>query len=76
MFSQRNRRVQPRGLYTYINTALSEHYQATLQSDSKFRLRQTKPQPVPEDFTHIPYNLTFRGPCIVIYSYNKTNVMH
>jgi hypothetical protein len=24
---------------------------------------------------HIP-NLTFRGPCIVIYSYNKTNEMH
>jgi len=21
-------------------------------------------------------NLTFRGPCIVIYSYNKTNEMH
>jgi len=21
-------------------------------------------------------NLTFRGPCIVIYSYNKTNKMH
>ena len=23
-----------------------------------------------------PSNLTFRGPCIVIYSYNKTNEMH
>jgi hypothetical protein len=23
-----------------------------------------------------PINLTFRGPCIVIYSYNKTNEMH
>jgi len=21
-------------------------------------------------------NLTFRGPCIIIYSYNKTNEMH
>jgi hypothetical protein len=26
----------------------------------------------PEDELH----LTFRGPCIVIYSYNKTNEMH
>jgi hypothetical protein len=25
---------------------------------------------------NLPRNLTFRGPCIVIYSYNKTNEMH
>jgi hypothetical protein len=25
---------------------------------------------------HSLVNLTFRGPCIVIYSYNKTNEMH
>jgi len=28
------------------------------------------------DITHALLNLTFRGPCIVIYSYNKTNEMH
>jgi len=25
---------------------------------------------------YIELNLTLRGPCIVIYSYNKTNEMH
>jgi len=24
----------------------------------------------------LSWDLTFRGPCIVIYSYNKTNEMH
>ena len=28
------------------------------------------------DRSVIIVNLTFRGPCIVIYSYNKTNEMH
>ena len=31
----------------------------------------------PKDFRRVlSFNLTFRGPCIVIYSYNKTNEMH
>jgi hypothetical protein len=63
------------GRYDFDDVEQQGRTQPTMQRVLDVRQPEREPDHSPPSKPDSK-NLTFRGPCIVIYSYNKTNEMH